>query len=45
MVEQTWFTNLFKLKFTDYERADTNFHDDYTPLVETQRLSNNQTFP
>ena len=23
--------NLFKLKFTDYERADTNFHDDYTP--------------
>ncbi len=23
--------NLFKLKFTDFERADTNFHDDYTP--------------
>ena len=22
---------IFNLRFTDYERADTNFHDDYTP--------------
>lgn len=23
--------DLFNLKFTDYERSETNFHDDYTP--------------
>ena len=23
--------DIFKLKFVDFERADTNFHDDYTP--------------